>query len=281
MTILRDAFVPGRSRNWHQGRPARARPGRDAQPYAKGGQYARFFSGRNTIDFSNDFVVIESEELKRKPDLQAVVNTSSRSTRSPARCTRRATAKKVWFIDGFKQQLGDRARTTWVMAVAIDEAARRACKYGGSLVAATQNGESDYHLAQMESARSAQTGPSSSPKPESIELFRPYGPFLDGRAEETALLNSLRMEPGVFSGVLHHLAHRRGIVAAHHPRPSLHLPSAQQAGRQRPAGCAPATGDCPSTTPSRTLRRRGMRQSCLPPIRPDPGVRDRRALARL
>ena len=43
-------------------------------PYAKGGQYERFFSGPNTIDFNNDFIVIENEELKRKPDLHAVVN---------------------------------------------------------------------------------------------------------------------------------------------------------------------------------------------------------------
>mgnify|MGYP003378696726 CR=1 FL=1 len=43
-------------------------------PYAKGGQYERFFEGRNNIDFSNDFIVIENEELKRRPDLHAVVN---------------------------------------------------------------------------------------------------------------------------------------------------------------------------------------------------------------
>ncbi len=43
-------------------------------PYARGGQYERFFEGRNNIDFANDFVVIENEELKRRPDLHAVVN---------------------------------------------------------------------------------------------------------------------------------------------------------------------------------------------------------------
>ena len=43
-------------------------------PYARGGQYERFFEGRNNVDFANDFVVIENEELKRRPDLHAVVN---------------------------------------------------------------------------------------------------------------------------------------------------------------------------------------------------------------
>ena len=80
-------------------------------PYAKGGQYARFFSGRNTIDFSNDFVVIESEELKRKPDLQAVVNIIlfHAITREMYLTRNR---KKVWFIDELKQQLGDSSENT-------------------------------------------------------------------------------------------------------------------------------------------------------------------------
>ena len=43
-------------------------------PYTRDGEYARFFEGRNNVDFENDFVVIENEELKRRPDLHAVVN---------------------------------------------------------------------------------------------------------------------------------------------------------------------------------------------------------------
>ena len=43
-------------------------------PYTRDGQYERFFEGRANIDFSNDFMVIENEELKRAPDLHAVVN---------------------------------------------------------------------------------------------------------------------------------------------------------------------------------------------------------------
>ncbi|MCH3866758.1 hypothetical protein LZB77_09130, partial [Campylobacter jejuni] len=75
-------------------------------PYAKGGQYERFFLGRNTIDFSNDFVVIENEELKRKPDLHAVTNILLfyQITREMYLTRDR---KKVWFIDELKQQLGD------------------------------------------------------------------------------------------------------------------------------------------------------------------------------
>ena len=37
------------------------------EPYTRDGQYARFFEGRANFDFSNDFMVIENEELKRAP----------------------------------------------------------------------------------------------------------------------------------------------------------------------------------------------------------------------
>ena len=37
------------------------------KPYTRDGQYARFFEGPSNIDFSNDFIVIENEELKRGP----------------------------------------------------------------------------------------------------------------------------------------------------------------------------------------------------------------------
>ena len=54
-------------------------------PYSRGGQYERFFEGRNNIDFSNDFIVIENEELKRRPDLHAVVNLSLIHISEPTR----------------------------------------------------------------------------------------------------------------------------------------------------------------------------------------------------
>ena len=167
-------------------------------PYAKGGQYARFFSGRNTIDFSNDFVVIESEELKRKPDLQAVVNIIlfHAITREMYLTRNR---KKVWFIDELKQQLGDSSENDVVMAAAIDEAARRARKYGGSLVTATQNGDDYFTSAQMESALKCSDWTFLlRQKPESIELLARTGRFSMDEPKKR-LLNSLRMEPGMFS----------------------------------------------------------------------------------
>lgn len=43
------------------------------QRYSSKGEYKNFFYGENTIQFSSDFVVIETEELKNMGDLQAVI----------------------------------------------------------------------------------------------------------------------------------------------------------------------------------------------------------------
>jgi conjugal transfer ATP-binding protein TraC len=199
MTILRDSFVPGTIEELGIKDDQRVRDlAVMLNPYAKGGQYARFFSGRNTIDFSNDFVVIESEELKRKPDLQAVVNIILFHAITREMYLTR-DRKKVWFIDELKQQLGDSSENDLVMAAAIDEAARRARKYGGSLVTATQNGDDYFTSAQMESALKCSDWTFLlRQKPESIELLARTGRFSMDEPKKR-LLNSLRMEPGVFS----------------------------------------------------------------------------------
>ena len=120
-------------------------------PYTKDGEYARFFEGRNNIDFSNDFVVIENEELKRKPDLHAVVNILLMYQITGEMYLTR-DRKKVLFIDELKQQLGDIGSDDPVKAAVVEEAARRARKYGGALGTATQSADDYYGSAQMEAA---------------------------------------------------------------------------------------------------------------------------------
>ncbi len=199
MTILRDAFVPGTIEELGIRNDQRVKDlAVMLNPYARGGQYARFFAGRNTVDFSNDFVVIESEELKRKTDLQAVVNIILFHAITREMYLTR-DRKKVWFIDELKQQLGDSSENDLVMAAAIDEAARRARKYGGSLVTATQNGDDYFTSAQMESALKCSDWTFlMRQKPESIELLARTGRFTMDEFKKR-LLNSLRMEPGAFS----------------------------------------------------------------------------------
>lgn len=201
MTALRDAFVSGTIKDLGLVNDQRVKDlAVMLHPYAKGGQYERFFLGRNTIDFSNDFVVIENEELKRKPDLHAVTNILLfyQITREMYLTRDR---KKVWFIDELKQQLGDANSNDTLMASSIEEAARRARKYGGSLVTATQSGDDYYESTQMEAALKCSDWTFLlRQKPESIELLIRNGRVTADEFKKRQLM-SLRTEAGVFSEV--------------------------------------------------------------------------------
>ena len=199
MTLLRDAFVSGTLEELGLKADQRIKDlAVMLNPYAKGGQYDRFFSGPNTIDFSNDFVVIENEELKRKPDLHSVTNILIfyQITREMYLTRDR---KKVWFIDELKQQLGDAGNNDSLMAASVEEAARRARKYGGALVTATQSGDDYYSSTQMEAALNCTDWMFLlRQKPESIELLVRNGRITADEAKKR-LLMSLRKEEGVFA----------------------------------------------------------------------------------
>lgn len=169
-------------------------------PYAKGGQYERFFEGRANVDFSNDFIVIENEELKRRPDLHAVVNILLLHQITGEMYLTR-NRRKVLFIDELKQQLGDIGADDPVKAAVVEEAARRARKYGGALGTATQSADDYYGSAQMEAAFNCSDWVFLlRQKPESIEMLDRKGRLAMDEPKKR-LLNSLRTEAGAFSEV--------------------------------------------------------------------------------
>jgi conjugal transfer ATP-binding protein TraC len=167
-------------------------------PYTRGGQYERFFEGRSNVDFSNDFIVIENEELKRRPDLHAVVNILLLHQITGEMYLTR-NRRKVLFIDELKQQLGDIGADDPVKAAVIEEAARRARKYGGALGTATQSADDYYGSTQMEAAFNCSDWVFLlRQKPESIEMLDRKGRLTMDEPKKR-LLNSLRTEAGVYS----------------------------------------------------------------------------------
>lgn len=167
-------------------------------PYTRGGQYERFFEGPSNVDFSNDFIVIENEELKRRPDLHAVVNILLLHQITGEMYLSR-NRRKVLFIDELKQQLGDIGADDPVKAAVIEEAARRARKYGGALGTATQSADDFYGSAQMEAAFNCSDWVFLlRQKPESIEMLDRKGRLTMDEPKKR-LLNSLRTEAGVYS----------------------------------------------------------------------------------
>ena len=199
VTALRDAFKTGTIEELGVREDARIRDlAVMLNPYARGGQYERFFEGRSNVDFSNDFIVIENEELKRRPDLHAVVNILLLHQITAEMYLTR-NRRKVLFIDELKQQLGDIGADDPVKAAVVEEAARRARKYGGSLGTATQSADDYYGSAQMEAAFNCSDWVFLlRQKPESIEMLDRKG-RLSMDEPKKRLLNSLRTEPGVFS----------------------------------------------------------------------------------
>jgi conjugal transfer ATP-binding protein TraC len=199
ITGLRDAFKSGTIEELGVREDVRIRDlAIMLNPYTKDGQYGRFFEGRSTIDLSNEFIVIENEELKRKPDLHAVVNILLLYQITGEMYLTR-NSKKILIIDELKQQLGDIGADDPIKAAVVEEAARRARKYGGALGTATQSADDYYGSAQMEAAFNCSDWVFLlRQKKESIELLQQKGRLVMDEAKKR-LLNSLRTEPGVFS----------------------------------------------------------------------------------
>jgi conjugal transfer ATP-binding protein TraC len=203
MTSLRDLFKTGSLPDLEIHNDSRLRDlAVMLEPYTAAGQYARFFEGKGTVDFSNDFIVIENEELKRAPDLNIVVNMIMlyQITQDMYLSRERGDhRKKILMIDELMQQLGGGNSDDDVKARVIEEAARRARKYGGSLITATQGADDYYSSKQMEAAfQFSDWVFLLRQKSESIDL-------LDQRKRiamdehKKRLLKSLRTEPGAFS----------------------------------------------------------------------------------
>ena len=226
-------------------------------PYAKGGQYARFFEGRNNVDFSNDFIVIENEELRRRPDLHAVVNILLLHQITGQMYLTR-NRRKVLFIDELKQQLGDSGADDPVNAGVIEEAARRARKYGGALGTATQSADDYYASAQMEAAFNCSDWVFLlRQKPESIELLDRKG-RLSMDEPKKRLLHSLRTEAGVFSELYISSPMGEG-VARNILDPATHLLFSNKLEDNAPIDALRAQGLSIDEAITELLRQRGQR----------------------
>lgn len=100
-------------------------------PYTSG-MYARYFKGRNTLDFNNNFVVLELEELKSKKDLQAVVLMIVMYQIQQAMYLGERGQRKICIIDEAWDLMNG-------AGAFIETGYRRVRKYGGAFITATQS----------------------------------------------------------------------------------------------------------------------------------------------
>lgn len=107
--------------------------------------------------------------------------------------------RKLLFIDELKQQLGEAGADDPVKAAVVEEAARRARKYGGSLITATQSADDYYGSAQMEAALACSDWVFLlRQKSESLEMLDRKGRLTMDEPKKR-LLQSLRTEAGAYS----------------------------------------------------------------------------------
>jgi len=101
-------------------------------PYTKDGMYGSYFEGASTLNFTNQFIVLELEELKTKKDLQALVLMIVMYEIQQAMYLGERGQRKICIIDeawDLMQSAGDFIETGY----------RRVRKYGGAFITATQS----------------------------------------------------------------------------------------------------------------------------------------------
>ena len=164
--------------------------------YCRGGSHGRWFDGAANVSFSSDLCLLELEELKAMPELQAVVlmqlmfliNQQMYSSRD---------RRKLVIIDEAWQMLRGEHTTEF-----IENGFRRARKYNGAFLTATQS------VADFFSSSAARAAYANSDwmlllaqKSEEIARLRADGQLLLGAGEQE-LLQSLATEPGRFAEIL-------------------------------------------------------------------------------
>lgn len=174
-------------------------------PYTREGAYGKYFESDATIDFGADFIVLELEELKAKKDLQTVVLliVMYRITREMYFSRER---KKIVIIDEAWDLLSGGATAEF-----IEAGYRRARKYKGAFMSATQGVDDYYRNAAAKAALDNSDWMFLlRQKPESIEMMDKLGQLTMDDAMKR-LLQSLRTEHGAYSEIFIHSPVGNGI----------------------------------------------------------------------
>jgi conjugal transfer ATP-binding protein TraC len=179
-------------------------------PYSEGGAYAEFFHPPCNIDFSKDLIVIETEDLKRSPAIHRAALMILMFRITGEMFNHAKSRRKLLIIDELKQQIG--TDDDPIIELIIDEAARRARKYGGALGTATQLVDDYYESPALKAAfKLADAIFIMRQSKESIELLGKSG-RLSMDESKKKLLQSLRLEAGAFAEVYVYTPTGEGVL---------------------------------------------------------------------
>ncbi len=169
-------------------------------PYTSDGPYGRYFQGETNVNFDNDLIVLELEELAAKKDLQAVIMflLMYRITQNMY-LTRDKI--KVCIMDEAWSLLGGGGGASGDF---IESGYRRARKYNGSFIAATQS-VGDFFLSRAAEAamNNADWMFLLRQKPESVLALEKSDKLVVDKAMKEMLL-SVKTVQGAYSEVFVH-----------------------------------------------------------------------------
>jgi conjugal transfer ATP-binding protein TraC len=166
-------------------------------PFTSKGVYGRFFEGRSNIQFNRDFTVLELEELNVKKDLQSVVLLILLyAMQQEMYLASDRTRRKFCALDEAWDLLAGGSTAEF-----FKKGYRRARKYGGCMITATQS-INDYFTNDAGSAIMANSDwvLLLRQKPEAIEQLAASGRLALNEGTKR-LLASVRTEHGVYSEV--------------------------------------------------------------------------------
>jgi conjugal transfer ATP-binding protein TraC len=107
-------------------------------PFSRGGVYEQYFEGPATLDFGNDFIVFELQELSANPHLRGVVQMILLYKITQEMLEERHR-QKVFLMDEAKEALAGNGPDDKILAEFLDKLYLRVRKYHGSAVTATQD----------------------------------------------------------------------------------------------------------------------------------------------
>lgn len=162
-------------------------------PFTRDGQYGKYFEGRATTNFSSQLVVLELEELKSKKELQSVVLLIMILRISQEMYLDRDVRKLV-LVDEAWDLLGGGSTAEF-----IETGYRRARKYGGAFLTATQGWDDFYkNPAALAALQNSDWTFMLRQKAESIDAMIANKRLVDDEYTKR-VLKSLRTEHGKFS----------------------------------------------------------------------------------
>ena len=175
-------------------------------PYCAGGSYAKYFEGKNNVELTSRFIVLELEELKSKKDLQSVVMLFLIYIIQQFMYLGSKDERKICIIDEAWDLMGEGNAAKF-----IETGYRRVRKYNGAMITITQGLDDLYGTSCGQAvANNSDFLFFLQQKPESLAAFKKSNRIvLDDFSFE--LLRTAHTMPGTYSEVFISTPTGRGI----------------------------------------------------------------------